>query len=116
MNDNRKTKKDAFTELRKPDSTTKKNESSISQKDSIRKIAEQSGFTQRSKKDKKDVYTQQIGFRCRSGMSRIIKGLTYKMDVKKQEIFELAILSLLKERGLTELINEYSEILEKEPE
>lgn len=79
----------------------------------IKKIAKNHGFTSREPGLKiENPYTTPMGFRTREEMKELIDDICYFRKLKKQVLFEQAILAFLKQEEMTDLIEKYRIIVD----
>ncbi len=79
----------------------------------INKIAKNHGFTSREPGAKiENPYTTPMGFRTREEMKELIDDICYYKKLKKQVLFEQAILAFLKQEKMTDLIEKYRIIVD----
>jgi len=81
----------------------------------IEKVAKNHGFTSREPSLKSKVenpYTTPMGFRAREQMKELIDDICYFKKLKKQILFEQAILAFLEQEEMTNLIEKYRAIVD----
>ncbi len=80
----------------------------------VQEVAEASGFVSRQpkkrRKKNRSPYVVQTNLKTRLGMKELLQTLSDTLGINDQETLELAILALLKQKGLKDLIAEHKEL------
>lgn len=93
----------------------KKEEQGKIDKNTIKKVAEESGFPSHENKPRRRIRQQssfknQLNLKCRDNMKELFQDIGNYLDVRDHTTFERAILALLEKEGATELLQKYRNI------
>ncbi len=93
----------------------KKEGQGATDKNTIKKVAEESGFPSRENKVRRRIRQQspfknQLNLKCRDNMKELFQDIGAYLDVRDHTTFERAVLALLEKEGATDLLQKYRNI------